>query len=509
MTDQKPQNDGEGLPSAPVRNKVENPCEDCGRTKNCPECKEHNNCCKSARCGRRCRCGKCCRCVGVRRYGVGTEFKALNGNREVFYFQRTVKNSDGSTRKITGTGSTPQIAKQRYEENFALHLERGRNSRQPRRLSWMLDEWLEHYCNHVGVSSKTRYRNNIYTHVIGDACKASGYCCKKPCCQGGCCNGTKCCKKKGLGNIQIQDVKVRDLAKLFSTLEKEAGEYASLHTMTALRTMFKTAKELNFIAADPFESGTVLKRRKPKTKVSQDDERNIEPFTELYLDLLSWMNEQRHYYYPLFLTMGLGLRVSELLGLQWSCIDLRDKNNSYLEVKQQLRRAEGGQKHGIKNSTKNGKDRKIPLPENLYDELFKLMTTWENAPARKGPDWQRTIVFTMPRGNFIRHSTFSKIWDKTWTEFISYLDSAGVKESRYKMLELKPKKAPFRPHYIRHIATSILLANGTPVTNVASILGHSSIEVTLSIYSHVMPEVTKKAIIEYGKGLGVVKEAKK
>lgn len=44
---------------------------------------------------------------------------------------------------------------------------------------------------------------------------------------------------------------------------------------------------------------------------------------------------------------------------------------------------------------------------------------------------------------------------------------------------------PVRFHDLRHLAATTMLANGVPLTLVASVLGHSQVAVTHRFYSHV------------------------
>jgi integrase len=45
---------------------------------------------------------------------------------------------------------------------------------------------------------------------------------------------------------------------------------------------------------------------------------------------------------------------------------------------------------------------------------------------------------------------------------------------------------PLSFHVLRHSCASILLAQGVPVRDVAELLGHSDIRLTLSTYAHVI-----------------------
>jgi len=46
------------------------------------------------------------------------------------------------------------------------------------------------------------------------------------------------------------------------------------------------------------------------------------------------------------------------------------------------------------------------------------------------------------------------------------------------------------PHGLRHTFASLLLADGKPVTEVASYLGHKNCAITLAVYSHFIGEET-------------------
>jgi len=45
-----------------------------------------------------------------------------------------------------------------------------------------------------------------------------------------------------------------------------------------------------------------------------------------------------------------------------------------------------------------------------------------------------------------------------------------------------------RVHDLRHVAASLMLANGYPIATVASILGHRTAKTTLDVYAHAIPQ---------------------
>ena len=59
-----------------------------------------------------------------------------------------------------------------------------------------------------------------------------------------------------------------------------------------------------------------------------------------------------------------------------------------------------------------------------------------------------------------------------------------------------------RFHALRHTCVTLLLDLGTPPHGVREIVGHSDIEVTMTIYAHVTLEDKRKALRKLGEALG-------
>ncbi|MEG1567602.1 MAG: site-specific integrase, partial [Anaerovoracaceae bacterium] len=76
--------------------------------------------------------------------------------------------------------------------------------------------------------------------------------------------------------------------------------------------------------------------------------------------------------------------------------------------------------------------------------------------------------------------------------------------SRFRKI-LKDNKLPtsLNVHSLRHTTASLLIANGTDVATVSSLLGHAQVSTTLDIYTHAFDKNRKKAAEELQKGLGV------
>lgn len=175
-------------------------------------------------------------------------------------------------------------------------------------------------------------------------------------------------------------------------------------------------------------------------------------------------------YYELFnLALFTGMRRSELLGLQWKDIDLV---YGQISVNKGL--------HHLKDGTfvftqpKSEKSRRtIALAPSTS---LMLKSLWESRVIEgmmvKLAINEDSLVFCMPDGRPLRPNTITRAWETQ---------------------ALKAEVKVIRLHDARHTHASIMLKQGIHPKIVQERLGHSSIEMTLDIYSHVAPGMQEAA----------------
>lgn len=99
-----------------------------------------------------------------------------------------------------------------------------------------------------------------------------------------------------------------------------------------------------------------------------------------------------------------------------------------------------------------------------------------------GVAWQdRDLVFTTPTGAPIDGRALIRTW--------------------FRPLLKKADLPPIRIHDLRHSYASIALARGVHPKVVQEAMGHSTIAVTLDLYSHVVPSLQREAAKEMGAAL--------
>lgn len=161
--------------------------------------------------------------------------------------------------------------------------------------------------------------------------------------------------------------------------------------------------------------------------------------------------------------MMCGLRLGELVALQWSDIDFSERVINVCHSAYNV----NGNVLEVKEGTKNGKSRKVPVPKVLFDKLMA-----EYLKNRGETD------FVVTKADGISMHTRSS-WDRMWE---SYTETLGFR---------------FTAHQLRHTYATMLYRAGVDVKSASELLGHSKIEITMNIYTHLMEETKIISIEKY------------
>ena len=219
---------------------------------------------------------------------------------------------------------------------------------------------------------------------------------------------------------------------------RSAARYSS-----ALKRFYRYLLRENLVAADPTLNldRPKLPRALPKTLSETEVERLLDAAdTDTPLDL-----RDRAMLETLYAT---GLRVSELVGLRLTAVNLND---------------------GVLRVTgKGNKDRLVPLGEESVQWLRRYMT--EARPLLLERNLS-DAVFVTARGDGMTRQAF-------WYLIKRRALAAGITR-------------PLSPHTLRHAFATHLLNHGADLRVVQMLLGHSDISTT-QIYTHVARERLKQ-----------------
>jgi integrase len=157
-----------------------------------------------------------------------------------------------------------------------------------------------------------------------------------------------------------------------------------------------------------------------------------------------------------------GLRLGEVCGLRWSDVDL---TAGRLVVAQQAQKIDRGDVVYTAPKSDASQDRPVPLVPDVVDVLRAHKAAQAVDRLAWGTAWAGTgLVFTREDGTGLIPASVSQA-------FRECVRASGLRTVRF--------------HDLRHLAATTMLANGVPLTLVASVLGHSQVAVTHRFYSHV------------------------
>ncbi len=165
--------------------------------------------------------------------------------------------------------------------------------------------------------------------------------------------------------------------------------------------------------------------------------------------------------------LALGMRRGELLGLQWSDVDL---DRGTLTVRHQLQRIDGVLRLSEPKSEHGA--RTLTLPAVVAESLRRHRIRQLEERLLAGPRWQETDhVFTSTVGTALDERN-------AYRQFQKARAGAGLPAMTL--------------HDLRHSAASLLLAQGVPARMVMELLGHSNISLTLGTYAHIIPQLSRE-----------------
>jgi integrase len=168
------------------------------------------------------------------------------------------------------------------------------------------------------------------------------------------------------------------------------------------------------------------------------------------------------------LALNTGMRLGELLGLKWRDLDLEAGT---VQIQSSLKKAVSG--HALGKPKTAGSRRKVMLTPTAIAAL-RVHRARQLEERLQSPVWhENDLVFTNSIGNT--------------------LCPTNVYRRGFKPLLRRAGLPMIRLHDTRHTAATLLLLSGIHPKVVSEMLGHSSINITLNLYSHVLPDMQASA----------------
>lgn len=242
------------------------------------------------------------------------------------------------------------------------------------------------------------------------------------------------------------------------------SERSLKHTHTCLHRALGDAVELGLIPRNPAHAKNLSpKPRNATMKVWTGEE--VRTFLAA--------NADDRIFAAFALSLATGLRRGELLGLRWEDVDLDAGRMSIRRARVMVGYdvSEGDPK--TMRST-----RMVDLDEPVVHALRRHRRRQLEERLAAGEAWQDSgYVVTDELGEPMHPHAFVNRFERA-------VKAAGV--------------PMIRPHDMRHTCATVALGAGVPAKVVQEMLGHSSISITLDLYTHVVPGMQRDAAAKIG-----------
>ena len=242
--------------------------------------------------------------------------------------------------------------------------------------------------------------------------------------------------------------------------------YDSLHALN--KRILQYGVVMQAIPFNPARE-VILPRNTQKAKrekIKHFDNQELKKFLD-YLDSLN-LNKFRYYYENTLykFLLATGCRINEALALSWSDIDLE---NSVVHITKTLNYKQETNSPKSKSSLRN-----IDIDQATVSMLkqYSLRQTKEAWKIGKS----ESVVFS---------------------DFIHEYPNNRTLQTRLRTHFKRAKVTNIGFHGFRHTHASLLLNSGIPYKELQHRLGHSTLSMTMDVYSHLSKENAKKAVSFY------------
>ena len=281
-----------------------------------------------------------------------------------------------------------------------------------------------------------------------------------------------------LDKIQILDIPIKEiktsLAKQYMIALSNMGySYGTVqNAKTLLKPAFQMAVEDDYIVKNPFLftlSNIIENDSKQRFSMSEEEENH-------YIEFISNHGWFRHIYDDVVILLNTGMRVSELYGLTFKDVDLKNRR---INVNKQLHRIDG--KYVV-----------LPPKSKAGNRILAMNDEVRKAFMRKRTEVRPKVEYAIDGYTgfvFINHLGFPKTRRNL---------EGSMREVRKKHIELGLGELPqITPHVLRHTFCSRMVEKGMNVKTLQLVMGHSDISTTLDVYTHKKPDDVAKEMEQY------------
>lgn len=269
--------------------------------------------------------------------------------------------------------------------------------------------------------------------------------------------------------MKLKKITVAYCQKIVIELSKSYVLYN--HYLSVINRIFKYAVLMDVLSSNPFDKVIKPKSRQTQRKGNFLTKEELKEFLKLA------QTTTLSYFFPLVHLMSYtGLRQGEALALKWSDIDFENKKITVDKTAVRIKEKQIIQTPKTKNSKRviSIDPATLSILKSWKKDQIKIY--FKNGKHFEGDD---NFVFTNQRAEWVHIHNFIRYFKR----FIA-----------------DHKLKTITPHGLRHTHASLLFSAGVEPKNISDRLGHSTVQITLDLYTHITEEQrtdTVEKLLEY------------
>lgn len=275
-----------------------------------------------------------------------------------------------------------------------------------------------------------------------------------------------------MGNYKIEKVNVQTCQKHINEWFKKLKKYRTVKSYAS--KVFDYAVTLGIITDNPMKRVTM-----PKSLDVPNEDESINYYTkEQLIHFLKCLeNENNYKSYALFRLLSFsGMRKGEALALQWNDLNFKDEE---IRINKALARGEDNQLY-VKTTKTKGSIRTIKMDKVTMD----ILDVWKRQQKQ---DYLKLGINTLKPNQLV----FSN-------ERNEYLQPTKTRKWIVQVQE-KYNIEKITTHGLRHTHCSLLFEAGATIKEVQDRLGHTDVQTTMNIYTHVTEKAKEAAAEKFAK----------